>query len=316
MGFCHTAPSYLGSCWSVESGTVDSIESGVVGLAGGAFLFVRPPVGGDPPARLGAGGFGGWVPVDGRVGLLPPRRVPFHRQDLVLVAKAADAEVEALLANGEVGWERAVAMVRLRLAGATDDLIAQSFGLDLAAIARLTASLKRIDSKTETEGYESRYLVVQKSWDQSTLKYWGEAVGVDAETIEKALWPRSDLLPDLPGVGRSQKLADAMSSICLDSLTGGSEGRAVTVAEVFIDAATTIPTGGELGVTLSSGSRVGPNTLAEVLCTGRIRTIIQKTATRSESPTCRRRSPRRSEPKCGGGTKATASSTPAPAATG
>ncbi len=201
---------------------------------------------------------------------------PSTARDLVLVAKAADPEVEALLASGEVGWERAVAMVRLRLAGATDDLIAQSFGLDLAGIARLTASLKRIDSKTETEGYESRYLVIQKSWDQSTLKYWGEAVGVDAETIEKALWARSDLLPDLPGVDRTQKLADAMSSICLDSLTGGSEGRAVTVAEVFIDAATTIPTGGELGVTLSSGSRVGPNTLAEVLCHGRIRTIVQE----------------------------------------
>ena len=58
------------------------------------------------------------------------------------------------------------------------------------------------------------------------------------------------LLPELPGVDRTQKLADAMSSICLDSLTGSPEGKAVTVAEVFIDAATTIPSNGELGVTL------------------------------------------------------------------
>ena len=195
-------------------------------------------------------------------------------RDLVLVSKAADVEVETLLANGEIGWERAVAMVRLRLAGASDDIVSQSFGLDLAGIARLTGGLKRIDAATETGKFESRYLVVQKSWDESSLRYWGEAVGVDADTIEKALWQRSDLLPDLPGIDRSQKLADAMSSICLDSLTGGSEGRAVTIAEVFIDAASTIQSEGELGVTLSSGTRVGPNTLAEVLCHGRIRTIL------------------------------------------
>ena len=199
---------------------------------------------------------------------------PSTARDLVLVAKASDADVESLLTRGEIGWERAVALVRLRLAGASDDLVSQSFGHDLAGIARLTANLKQIDAAAETARFESRYLVLQSSFDRSGLKYWGEAVGVDAETIEKALWARSDQLPDLPGIDRTQKLADAMSSICLDSLTGGSEGRAVTVAEVFIDAATTVESDGELGVTLSSGSRVGPNTLGEVLCTGRIRTII------------------------------------------
>jgi hypothetical protein len=30
-------------------------------------------------------------------------------------------------------------------------------------------------------------------------------------------------------------MADALTSICLDSLTGRSEGRGVTVAEVFVD---------------------------------------------------------------------------------
>ncbi|MGH8924828.1 MAG: hypothetical protein ACRDWA_09375 [Acidimicrobiia bacterium] len=46
-----------------------------------------------------------------------------------------------------------------------------------------------------------------------------------------------------------------MASICLDSLTGGGEeenGRAVTVAEVFIDAQLASLTTGEAGVTLSS----------------------------------------------------------------
>ncbi len=74
---------------------------------------------------------------------------PSTARDLVLVAKAADVEVEALLANGEVGWERAVAMVRLRLAGATDDLIAQSFGLDLAGD-------RPVDRQLEADRVENR----------------------------------------------------------------------------------------------------------------------------------------------------------------
>jgi hypothetical protein len=70
-------------------------------------------------------------------------------------------------------------------------------------------------------------------------------------------------------------LADALTSVCADSLTGssepGKEGRAVIVAEVFVDAALAAPTGGEAGVTTSAGLRVGPATLAEILCEGRIR---------------------------------------------
>lgn len=68
--------------------------------------------------------------------------------------------------------------------------------------------------------------------------------------IEKALRQRSDLLPAFPGIETSQKLADALASVCADSLTGGSEGRAVTVAEVFVDASLAAATGGEAGVTL------------------------------------------------------------------
>lgn len=196
-------------------------------------------------------------------------------RDLVLVAKATDAHVEQLLADGEIGLERAVAMVRLRLAGASEDLVSRSLGYDLAGVARLTASLKRINSADEVGQFESRYLVLQRSLDESALKYWGQAIGADAEVIEKALLQRSDEFPNFPGVDRSQRLADAMSSICLDSLTGGSEGRAVTVAEVFVDAGLAAQTKGGLGVTLSSGSRVGPNTLSEILCTGRVRVIVE-----------------------------------------
>ena len=72
-------------------------------------------------------------------------------------------------------------------------------------------------------------------------------------------------------------MADALTSVCLDSLTGsseGQEGREVTVAEVFVDAHLAAPTFGEAGVTLSSGLRAGPNTLSEILCTGKVRVVF------------------------------------------
>jgi hypothetical protein len=84
----------------------------------------------------------------------------------------------------------------------------------------------------------------------------------------------ADEFPTAPGVDRPQKLADAFTSICADSLTEGEEGRAVTVAEVFVDASLATLRYGEAGVTLASGPRVGPNTLSEILCAGKIRLIV------------------------------------------
>ncbi len=66
-----------------------------------------------------------------------------------------------------------------------------------------------------------------------------------------------------------------MTSICLDSLTGpdpaGETGRAVTVAEIFIEAAWALSSNGEAGAALSTGVKVGPNTLGEILCGGKVR---------------------------------------------
>lgn len=199
-----------------------------------------------------------------------------HRQarDLVFLSKAADRHVEEQLASGEIGLDRAVAMVRLHQAGASSDVIAQSHGYDLGGIARLTAGFKRLTAAEETERFEERYLMLQSSLDESALKYWGQAIGEECQAIEKALTQRAEEFPSVPGVDRRQKMADAFTSICLDSLTSGSEGRAVTVAEVFVDATLAAPTDGEAGVTLSTGTRVGPNTLCEILCTGKVRVIV------------------------------------------
>ena len=48
----------------------------------------------------------------------------------------------------------------------------------------------------------------------------------------------------------------------------------MTVGEVFIDANLAAETFGEAGATMSTGPRVGPNTLGEILCGGKFRVIV------------------------------------------
>jgi 5-methylcytosine-specific restriction endonuclease McrA len=141
----------------------------------------------------------------------------------------------------------------------------------------LIERLRAVDVHTEQMMFEDRYMVIQSTLDQSSGKFWGQAHGIDWQTIERALTGRENRLPALPGQTQGQRRVDALTAICQDSLTtGGDQGdRAVTVAEVFVDAALAAPSFGETGVTLSSGPRVGPNTLSEILCTGKVRVIMQ-----------------------------------------
>jgi HNH endonuclease len=96
--------------------------------------------------------------------------------------------------------------------------------------------------------------------------------------IAQALHRKETELPVLEDQTNGQRRLDALASICLDSLTGtggedGSEGRAVTVAEVFVDALLASQTQGESGATLSSGPKAGFDVLSEILCSGKVRII-------------------------------------------
>jgi hypothetical protein len=113
--------------------------------------------------------------------------------------------------------------------------------------------------------------------DEAFWRLWGGLPGVDGQIVEKALLARADTLPTLEGEDRRQRMADALTTLALDSLTGGSggsPGREVTVAEVFVDAHLAAVTSGEAGVRLSAGPKAGPNLLSEILCTGQVRVIV------------------------------------------
>ena len=140
---------------------------------------------------------------------------------------------------------------------------------------RLAASFRAVTASEEASRYEERHLVIQPNLDESSWRIWGQLPGSDGQLVEKALMQRSDELPTLTAEGRGERMADALTSICLDSITGGSEGREGTVAEVFVDASLAASSRGEAGVTLSSGLRAGPNALSEILCTGQVRVIFR-----------------------------------------
>jgi len=198
-------------------------------------------------------------------------------RDLVHMARATDFEVEADLAAGRITWERAVATVGLKATGAPEQVVSRSFGFDLAGVDRLASLYRRVTVRDEQA--TDRYLVVQPSLGEGVWKLWGQVPPADGQVIEEALLSRADELPEPPArLSRSVRMADALTSICLDALTGTpSEGpdRSRVAADVFVDAALTASTGGEAGARTVSGPRVGSAVLEEILCSGTVRVIVE-----------------------------------------
>jgi hypothetical protein len=194
------------------------------------------------------------------------------------LARADDVGLDALMAGGRCGMDRAAVLVKLRAAGVDSDQLGDpvASGFSLGRLYGLLERVRTLTADEERSGFEHRYLVIQPSLDDAAYKLWGLLPGIDGQIVERALTHRETDLPVLAGEGQGQRRADALTSICLDTLTGtdptGDPTRAVTVAEIFIDA-THAEDGGETGATLPSGMRVGPNTLTEILCGGKVRVI-------------------------------------------
>jgi hypothetical protein len=197
---------------------------------------------------------------------------------LIQVARSSDRDTVEKMKSGSWGLDRASLLIRLAQAGATAEQVADAAdNYSLGRIYGLILELREISPLQEQASFEDRYLVIQPSLDSSMYKLWGQIHGVDGQIVDQALRLRASSFPNIPDQSQGQLLADALTDLCLDSLTGGSEseepGRPVVVAEVFVDATVSAPTYGEAGATTSSGLRLGPNTLAEILCSGSSRVI-------------------------------------------
>ncbi|HUP17407.1 MAG TPA: DUF222 domain-containing protein [Acidimicrobiia bacterium] len=197
---------------------------------------------------------------------------------LLQVARSSDRATVEKMKAGLWGLDRASLLLRLAQAGAIAEQVADAAdNYSLGRIYGLILELKEISPLQEQASFEDRYLVIQPNLDSSMYKLWGQIHGVDGQIVDEVLRKRASTFPNIPDQSQGQLLADALTDVCLDSLTGGSEseqpGRPVVVAEVFVDATVAAPTQGEAGATTSSGLRVGPNTLAEILCNGSARVI-------------------------------------------
>ena len=141
--------------------------------------------------------------------------------------------------------------------------------------------------------------MLQPTLDRTGYRAWGMLPGLDGSVVEKALFERADSFPDLPDGHRGaigQRLADALVSVCEDSLTSGGEGDATILTTVVVDAALAAPTRGEAGSEVAAGLRVGPLTLEQILCDGKVEVTVTESgrpvrstpAARSIPPAVRR----------------------------
>lgn len=198
---------------------------------------------------------------------------------LMTAARSEVAAVREQMLAGNWGVDRAAFVAKLAAAGLDHRQLEQvADGYSLGQLYGLLERTRKLSAEDEAFDYDWRYLVAQPSLDSSSLKLWGQLPGVDGEIVLNALHKMETSFPVQEDQNAGQRRADALTAICLDSLTGtsgeeGGAGREVTVAEVLVDATLAAASLGEAGATLSSGSKVGPNTLAEILCGGKVRVI-------------------------------------------
>ena len=137
--------------------------------------------------------------------------------------------------------------------------------LGLSALHQI-ASTTETTSTSEADVFEGRELFMQPTLDHSRWKLWGHLPGVDGTIIQDALFAKADTFPhEAQTTSRATRHADALTAICLDSLTGTSDGDPGTSTvgiTVFVD--TRLGPNGYV----PAGPAVGPNTLAEIVCTG------------------------------------------------
>ena len=163
----------------------------------------------------------------------------------VLVSTARRLEdlpdVDAAVATGVIGFDRAVAVSRLAGRDNSLDLLSEAAGYDIDGIRALTAKRRRMTRLDEIQAFEERYVSIQPNLDESAWRLSGQLPGFAGRTVVEALETRGDSFPYGSGVtpSRTTRNADALWSISHDAVSGG-DGATVDasspVLTVFVDA--------------------------------------------------------------------------------
>jgi Domain of unknown function (DUF222)/HNH endonuclease len=227
------------------------------------------------PLADGCRSLGEWV--TGRLDVAPDTA-----NTLVATAKRLESlpVIEAAAGDGELSYDRTAAVARLATSSDLDESAAlhEAAGWDVAGIHAQVAQRNRLSSSAEQDLFRDQYVATQLNLDHTALRFHGQLVGVAAPLFEEALHTVGDQLPDNPEqCSRATRNAHALAKISQDALDGGGAAAQPLTPQVtvFIDATTAAATCGEAGVVIAAGPRVGPNTLAAILCDG----VIEVTAT-------------------------------------
>lgn len=203
---------------------------------------------------------------------------PQTARRMMRIARAHHRDIEQRMAAGEFGIDRAAFLCQIRDLDGPEELIADSDRYSLGHLYGVIDRLRKIDSLTEQMMFEDRYMTLQPSLDRSSGRFWGQTHGTDWHIIEKALTHRESQLPAVGDQTQGQRQVDAFASLCMDSLTTSGDGPTPVGQSPSPRCLSTPPWPGpaseKRGVTFSSGPRVGPNTLSEILCTGKTRVIV------------------------------------------
>jgi 5-methylcytosine-specific restriction endonuclease McrA len=166
-------------------------------------------------------------------------------------------DLQEQLAGGNVSFDRVEALSRI-----PDDVGLMEWA-DVAAVRREATKRAGISAESEFRSADDRFLVMQPSLDESWWRLWGGLDGHSGSLVDKVLSEAADDLPGLPD-GTKGSTGWRRATALVETLI--SDDPPPAQVTVFVDAKQAAETGGETGMVLESGSRVGRQALQAILC--------------------------------------------------
>ena len=193
--------------------------------------------------------------------------------------------IEAAASRGEWSFDRTVELAKLATSETQQAAADGVRHLDIAGLKRQIAHRRRLTTADEQDIAATEHIVLRPNLDESRWDIWGRLGGYHGRIVDKALATRADRQPAPPEgmrIGFGKRRADALVSVCQDSLDGSRSSAAgedhlprlaAPLVTVFVDANESTATNGETGAHIEAGPRVGPGTLDQILCSGSVEVI-------------------------------------------
>lgn len=166
-------------------------------------------------------------------------------------------DLETVLATGDISFDRVEALSRIPVeVGALDHL-------DIAGVRREAAKRARVAADAGNRTADDRFLILQPSLDESWWKLWGGLDGSAGAIVDKVLTDMADQLPSFPDGSRGDTAWRRATALVELAVNDDPPPAQVTV---FVESRHAAPSGGEAGVTLEAGPRLGRDALVAILC--------------------------------------------------